>query len=131
MQELIRKSHIKTRIEIDDEVKKLFIPKFLIQPIVENAVIHGMSEDEDNINIKLSACVESEKLILSISDNGIGCDADKLNRYLNGDTDVFASEKIGIKNVNERIKLKFGKEYGLSYKNKDEFINHIIFSYSP
>jgi len=121
LQELVRKNRIKIQVDIAEKTKKLFIPKFLIQPIVENSVIHGMNENIESFVINLTANTENGKLVLDISDNGCGDDDNKLNKYLNGDKNIFASEKIGIKNVNQRIKLKFGNEYGLSYINKDEF----------
>lgn len=114
LQEMRYKNKFIFSLDIDAELEKLLVPKFVIQPLVENFVIHGLRPGEENI-LKISARTVEDILEIEVSDNGIGCDVEALNRHLGGDETVFPQEKIGIKNVNSRIKIKFGDAYGLSY----------------
>ena len=93
-----------------------------MQPIIENSVMHGLKrakERKGSITIKVKKidnCIE-----FCVSDNGKGMTSDKLNQIKEQLQDSFAdySKHIGMRNVNQRIKLIYGKEYGLSV-NSDE-----------
>ncbi|MBR6728650.1 MAG: sensor histidine kinase, partial [Clostridia bacterium] len=114
LQEMRYKNKFIFSLDIDPEIERLMIPKFVIQPLVENFVIHGIKPAAKNV-LTISAQAEEGILEISVSDNGTGCDVEALNRYIAGDETVFPKEKIGIKNVNSRIKIKFGDAYGLRY----------------
>ncbi|MBE5969867.1 MAG: sensor histidine kinase [Lachnospiraceae bacterium] len=109
---------ITLQINISDEISKLYILKMLLQPIVENAVKHGIKNKSGGA-VALSANMEKDKLIINIMDNGIGISADKINHIndvLNvkkpGYTDPEGYLSVGMKNVYDRIKLSCGDEYG-------------------
>lgn len=123
---LIQKYRIGDKFEVkyefDPEINDFFVLKLLIQPIVENALIHGIGKDDCVANLNIYGSVEENDLIIRIRDNGKGMDADKINGLLgNGETvNKSAFSGMGIKNVNDRIKLYFGDEYGLYYSNDVE-----------
>lgn len=112
-------------IRIDGEEDKILsyqLPKLTIQPILENSIYHGleMKMDKGNINIRIEAT--EERLIVIISDDGIGMDSeqlkkvnDKLNRQIDIEQEDENKKKTGIalSNVNQRIKMLFGEEYGV------------------
>lgn len=109
-------------IDAKENLLNFAIPKFIIQPIVENCIIHAFEENENDKNI-INICVkESDKNGMSVivSDNGKGFDAGQFQQILNGNVSKSKNKfsKIGIKNVNERIKLAFGDEYCLNYKSE-------------
>lgn len=96
------------------------LPKLTLQPIVENAIRHGLEHKVGGGTVKISFEVTNKKLIVSIKDNGVGMEAEtvaKLNSDLN--SSIFKSkndnskQSIGLKNVNTRIKLLFGANYGI------------------
>lgn len=97
------------------EYTNIVIPKFIIQPLVENSILHGIGENENKIKIEIYVEKRENEFVISVVDNGIGCDVQKLNHSLLQKKDHSQVLKFGIKNVNERIKLKFGDNYGLSY----------------
>ncbi len=115
LQEQFRKEIYNVSVEADEEVLKLKVPKFMLQPLVENSIIHGMRRKGEPLSIKISAHFKEDILQIKIEDNGAGFDAEKLNLYLNGEDGIFDTEKIGIVNIHKRLKNKYGKEAGLEY----------------
>jgi sensor histidine kinase YesM len=107
------------KFDVEEEIKQSYILRFLLQPILENAVIHGFKDKmEEPCKITVHAYREDEHLIIEIMDNGGGM-PENIQELLNNYTeekDKFS--RIGIKNIEERIQLNFGKEYGLHYDSK-------------
>lgn len=102
---------------IDEGALKCMIPKFIIQPLVENAILHGTGKLDGGGRIVISVKVREDVIDISVADNGPGGDVDALNLYLEGKlTHIRDSDGFGIKNVNERIKLNYGDAYGLKYE---------------
>jgi len=96
---------------VDEAALKYKIPKLLLQPLVENAIIHGLEEVAAGGMIELSSAVQDEFLILYIRDNGVGMDTDWAADGKEARELKFSG--IGAKNVDERIKLYYGEKYGL------------------
>jgi two-component system sensor histidine kinase YesM len=101
---------------IDDNVSKFHILKLILQPLVENAILHGLNQKKTNGLIKLTAGISGENLIFSVEDNGTGVVTEDMQSILNN---VVETKGYGIRNVNERIKIKYGNQYGLYYENKE------------
>jgi len=94
--------------------------KLVLQPIVENSIYHGLDDRKGRMLISLRARQEGERLLLRIEDDGIGMSKDTIDR-LNRSFEGMAQPKgkrggIGLKNVNERIKLHYGSIYGLAVR---------------
>ncbi|MDF2883996.1 MAG: hypothetical protein K0R54_4562 [Clostridiaceae bacterium] len=113
---------------ISSEIQNYIVPKLIIQPIIENAIVHGMDAEINFIEINIEGRVEGEDVVFRIRDNGKGIDADKINMMLqvpeNNNKNSFNG--MGIKNVNERIKLYFGDQYGLYYLSNIENGTEVI-----
>ncbi|HEX7056776.1 MAG TPA: sensor histidine kinase [Bacilli bacterium] len=88
------------------------IPKLSLQPIVENAIQYGLEQLTTVCNIRISAIRKGDCLIISVEDNGPGMDARLLMQIRKGEVKSKGSG-IGLHNIDERIKLLFGEEYGL------------------
>ena len=84
---------------------QLMIPVLTIQPLVENAILHGAGEDERPLHVKVSATAEDGKLVISVSDNGAGIPEEVLEKLRDHQADGS-----GVQNVTERLKLFFGPE---------------------
>jgi two-component system sensor histidine kinase YesM len=106
--------------DIDDEVRPYGIVRLSLQPIIENAIIHGIEPKVGSAELKITAKAFGDKFYVYITDTGIGIEASKLvqiNESLelpDGELSPPApSDKLGIINVDRRIKLHFGPQYGL------------------
>ena len=90
--------------------------KLILQPIIENAIHHGVSPLNEKGIIKISVSSESDKILFQVSDNGYGITPEILSELLVQESTSYhgsGSSGVGLKNVNERIKLCYGEEYGL------------------
>lgn len=105
-------------IEIDPALNGYKIPKMLLQPLVENAIVHNLGAHPEagaGLYIRLTSQITEDRLILRVSNTGKG-NFQLLNRYLQGQEDLIPKGKgFGIRNINRRIRLLYGEQYGLSY----------------
>ena len=95
--------------------------RFILQPIVENAILHGLVKQTTTGTLELSAWEEEDSLMIRVEDDGIGMDIQKveeLNRSINVADDLtHTGLSIGIRNVNQRINLACGDQYGITIKS--------------
>jgi two-component system sensor histidine kinase YesM len=105
------------QLEIDEECRSCQIPKFSLQPIVENCFLHGLEGKMGKWSIVIQAQLILDEVEISIKDNGIGIDDEQLQqirKYLNQESEESRfGDSMGLGNVNSRIKIIFGDEYGL------------------
>lgn len=103
-------------IDADEEVMELVSLKLMLQPLVENAIYHGMEFMDGDGEICVKAYREEDQLWFRISDNGLGMTAEQAKGLLDEQNHVSSKRGsgIGVKNVNERIRLYFGESYGLT-----------------
>lgn len=111
------------RIEMDDAVSSFTILKLILQPLVENALYHGIkNKREGGIIVIRAKLKDDKKILLEVEDNGIGFTSEKLSQLeaeLEDDSDDIRLESgFGIGNVNKRIRLYYGKEFGLSVRSE-------------
>lgn len=105
-------------INIPEELMKLEVTKLILQPIVENAIYHGIKEKRGKGKINIEGKIIDNKLCFTITDNGAGISEEKLkyiNKILHGKNPVKINIGFGIYNVNERIRLSYGEEFGLMF----------------
>ena len=99
-------------IDVDERFQHCIVPKLILQPLVENSIIHGVANMDDGY-IKLSAREESGTLILSVQDNGVGIPQDVLD-WLNDPGRDVPGGHLGLKNVDRIVRLYYGSDYGIS-----------------
>lgn len=87
---------------------QVVIPKFTLQPLVENSIRHGITRQDAGITICIRAYLENDQLLVDVTDTGCGADAAKLNAYLQYQpVELKVTHGFGIRNVNERLQLRF------------------------
>jgi two-component system, sensor histidine kinase YesM len=111
------------KIEVDERVTNHTVLKLILQPLVENAIYHGIKNKREGGTIVVRAKLNNENEVqLEVEDNGIGFAPDKLIQLqaeLEDDSgDIKQESGFGVGNVNQRIKLYYGKQYGLSVKSE-------------
>ena len=111
-------------IKIPEDIYEQEIPKMSLQPIVENAICHGIVEMGEDATIYIKALRKEEEFEISITDSGIGMDEkqmDILEKKIRGEIEASggSGNGIGLKNVQDRIKIQFGDKYGLKIHSKE------------
>ena len=102
--------------DIDESILSYTIIKICLQPIIENAVYHGIKQKNDKGLIKIKGLCDDNNIILIVSDDGVGIEKDaldKLNKTLSETSFTNEKSHIGLSNVNQRIKIIFGDSYGI------------------
>lgn len=109
----LQKSRYRDRFEvhfdIDEDTVSCIVPDFIMQPIVENAIFYSL-KGKQICHIWIRSYVEEDKLCISIRDDGVGMGEDKINQVL---TKGMNMNKVGMRNVHERLQLHYGEAYGL------------------
>lgn len=119
IQKMRYSDRISYTIEADEEAKKCMTIKLILQPIVENAIYHGIKELCEQGVIRISAAIRDEKLIFEVWDNGIGMNRDTIRSIFEDGFVASSGSGVGVKNVHERIRLNFGPEYGIMIQSEE------------
>ena len=94
----------------------MLIPKLIIQPLVENGILHGLESKKEGGTILITIEVQGDNLVIAVEDDGVGADeaeiTEKMKNRESG-KDTFA-----LKNIDDRIKLRYGSAYGLCFESK-------------
>jgi two-component system sensor histidine kinase YesM len=105
-------------IDVDDHILTTYVPKLTLQPIVENAIVHGLSDKIGVGRVRIIGKSSQGGIELKVEDNGCGISEQKIAE-LNGSREEGKNHRsIGVNNVNQRIRLFFGKPYGLEFMSK-------------
>ena len=125
---------LQTKIEVDEGLMGYKVPKLLMQPLVENAIYHGIDKAAKGGFIELRAKKDESHVVVTITNSGKamhGEEIEKINALLNMPSDEYfynlrenQRNNVGVENVNRRIKLYYGEEYGLSISKNSE--NHTV-----
>jgi two-component system sensor histidine kinase YesM len=109
---------LKYSIAIDENVKGFLILNLILQPIVENTIVHGLKGKNSDIEVNISACLKDNAICFTVMDNGIGMTEENLEILkfmINHESEEYDS---GLRNVHRRIKLYYGEQYGITIKSK-------------
>lgn len=100
----------------ENDCGRYYVPSFILQPLVENTIIHGHQQGLEKLIIKIDCVACENVLTIVVENNGKECDTEEINELLT--TEVF-TQKTGIRNVNARVNIKFGNGYGLRANKAD------------
>ncbi|RIX52359.1 sensor histidine kinase [Paenibacillus nanensis] len=105
------------KLEIPEDVMDQEVIRIMLQPVIENSLIHGIEKTDGPGLIAIQAQRDDERFLLTVSDNGPGLSADRiqeLERRLSSGPEEPPPERIGLKNVHDRIRMQYGGAYGIS-----------------
>jgi two-component system sensor histidine kinase YesM len=125
IQQMRYRDLMKYEIDIPEELKNFILPKLTLQPLVENALYHGIKQRRRKGVISVTGRTQNEQLILEVSDDGSGMTqdrADEVRAYLAEGR----REGFGLRTVHQRIQILFGKEYGLTVESTQDVGTKII-----
>ncbi|MDQ0112167.1 sensor histidine kinase [Paenibacillus harenae] len=109
------RNRITIDFDVDEEAMDCLIPKITLQPLVENAIIHGISEKEGGTGvIRISGGLSKGRLLLEVKDDGVGYRRDVPDRH------THKGSGYGVKNIEKRLELYFGQPASLRFSNLDE-----------
>lgn len=110
-------------LNIPEEILEQDIPKMSLQPVVENAILHGIEPLGEESTIYIKGWYENDICVIEITDAGRGMteeELEKMNKKLAGEVEATGGKGngIGLKNVQDRIKMSFGDKYGVTVSTK-------------
>ncbi len=120
IQKIRYKNKFDFSLNMQEGVESCRTIKLILQPIVENAIYHGINKIQEKGEIQVDVYIENETLVFRVSDNGFGIDPKILKGILNREATSTHAGGVGLKNVNERIKLSYGSEYGIDIESELE-----------
>lgn len=119
IQQFRYEERLKYQFIVDPAVESLYMPPLIVQPLVENAVIHGLDNTTNGAMVTVNIKQEENHAVFTITDNGAGIAPDRLEQIRStleiGEEQEGA--RIGLRNVHDRLKLSYGAEYGLSIES--------------
>jgi two-component system sensor histidine kinase YesM len=119
-------------IDMSPEIHMVKMPKLILQPIVENAIVHGIENIDGIGKIDIKGALKNGLVIIQVLDNGIGMNEDVASSLLSNKgilTQMEDHTHIGLLNIDRRIKLYYGKEYGISIHSKQGCGTSVILNF--
>lgn len=115
------REHCRLQMEVPDYLWETEIPKFILQPIVENAFLYGKTE-QDCLTVRIIAETqlrgEDRTLCLTVSDNGAGMEQEALRKLQESLTEEHSGKHIGLANIHQRLQLLYGGDFGLTVESR-------------
>ena len=118
IQKMRYKDKLEFEIDLAPDIKGDKIIKMVLQPLIENAIYHGLKYKESKGMLVLKGYGQGDDIIFEIRDNGVGMDQETMKHIFERHKVNYRSNGVGVYNVERRIKLSYGQEYGISYKSK-------------
>lgn len=113
------------QIEVDPSIYHYAIPKMTLQPLVENAIYHGLKTRKEKGNIYVKGWSENELIHLLIEDDGVGMSEEKIKEVMENEDDMKKGH-FGLSSVHRRIQIYYGAEYGIRIESKEQVGTKIL-----
>ena len=118
IQKMRYKDKLEYEIQVDPEILKCRVAKLILQPLVENAIYHGIKYKEGKGKVLVEGFRREQEMILRITDDGIGMTEEQMSKLFQKRETDMRRNSVGVLNVHERIRLYYGKNYGLSFESR-------------
>lgn len=117
IQKMRYKDKLEFQIEVEPTVKYIQIIKLVLQPIIENAIYHGLKYKESKGLLIVRGYVKGDNAVLEVIDNGVGMEPETLAHIFERHKVNYHSNGVGVYNVQKRLQLYYGSEYGITYQS--------------
>jgi two-component system sensor histidine kinase YesM len=114
IQKMRYKSKLDFQIDVDENILHCKTLKLILQPLVENCIYHGIKNKVGTGIIQIIGKRSENQILFKVSDNGVGMEPEKLKQLLSKEYNM-DDKGVGVTNVNERLQLYFGGQFGLSF----------------
>lgn len=118
IQKMRYKDKLEFQIDISPAISGVKIIKLVLQPIIENAIYHGLKYKDSKGFLVVRGYQDGEKAVIEVEDNGVGMDEATLSHIFEKHKVNYHSNGVGVYNVQKRLKLYYGEEYGIVYKSR-------------
>lgn len=109
---------IKTEVKVDPRLNRCVVLNLILQPLVENAIVHGIGKKVDGGTIKVLVEAKNDILCYTVEDDGVGTSQEIIRKKLEDQTEI--QDTLALRNIDQRIKYKYGRKYGITfYSEKD------------
>ncbi len=125
LENMITGGRISVIVDPEEDTLDLLVPKLIVQPIVENSIRHGVEDMVEGGTVLVTTRMEDGRLQIDVADNGKGMPEEQIRRLLSEEEKD--AMHIGIGSVQRRIRILYGKEYGLSIQSDQEGTTVTIF----
>ena len=119
IQKMRYKDKLEYEILVEPEILNYKVAKLILQPLVENAIYHGIKYKEGKGRVLVEGFLRGDELILRITDDGIGMSEEKMAHLFEKRETDRRKNSVGVLNVHERIRLYYGKDYGLTFESTE------------
>lgn len=102
-------------LDMDPQTAGCLLPKLVLQPLVENAIYHGIKVKQNGGTVRVESLLDEDRLLITVEDNGVGMTEEQIARIFEQKQSDAESTKIGVYNVNERLRYYFGNEASMRY----------------
>ncbi|MCR5654715.1 MAG: sensor histidine kinase [Lachnospiraceae bacterium] len=121
IQKIRFKNQFAVKFDVPEEIGEYCTVKLILQPILENAIYYGVKDMDEEGEILVTACLEKESVVITVSDNGFGIPEDQVELLLTDDKRVRKhGSGVGLVNIHSRIRLRFGEAYGLRIESEPD-----------
>ncbi len=118
IQKMRYKEQLNYDIQVPESILNYYVIKLIIQPLVENALYHGVKYKEGVGTILVDGYETESSVVLQVIDDGIGMDEEELSQLFEKRKSTHKTNRVAVRNIHNRIQLHYGKEFGLSFESK-------------
>jgi two-component system sensor histidine kinase YesM len=118
IQKMRYKDKLDFEIDVDEQILSNKVIKIILQPLVENSIYHGIKNNTSVGVVRITGKLVNNRVLLQVFDNGIGMTEEQLRNLFQPTEKSLTGNGIGVNNVNQRIQLYYGEQYGITYESK-------------
>lgn len=118
IQKMRYKDKMEFQIDVDPSILKIPLIKLVLQPVIENAIYHGLKYKESKGLLLVKGFLKGQNAVLQVIDDGVGMDPETLEHIYETHKVNYRSNGVGVYNVQKRLQLYYGNEYGITYESE-------------